>query len=111
MAMGAAIASHLVSSAIGVLSGLLFASVALFWLLYFFIVQVRLADANTTVKDTGWSFLSVRWPVEALAAYRALLHEGERRRWHNRALLHARAFQRVLLLLLIALVATRVLLP
>lgn len=89
----------------------LVASVLLFWLLYFFVVQVRLADANAKVEDTGWAFLWVRWPVQELAAYRALLREDERRRWYNRALLHMRWVQGVLFLLLALSFAATVALP
>jgi len=64
-------------------------AMVVFWALFFMVVLVRLGDADVKVKDSGLSFLIVKWPVEELAAYKKLLRPEERRRWYNWYLLNA----------------------
>ena len=51
-----------------------------FWLLYFFVVKVRIADRRLPVQeDSRLGFLLTRWPHEEMRAYLADLDPSERR--------------------------------
>lgn len=63
-----------------------------FWLLFWLVVKVRIADRALTVDDApGFSFLVSRWPHEEMRAYQRSLGDEERKRWINRFLCHANA--------------------
>ncbi|MFN7784508.1 MAG: hypothetical protein ACK5PG_17465 [Lysobacterales bacterium] len=70
------------------LIGGLLLTMALFWILFFFIVIPRLTDEKAMPKkqNEGLSFLWRRVPTAELDAYAALLSEEEKRRWYNRVL-------------------------
>lgn len=55
-----------------------------FWLLFFFVVKVRIADKGLVVDEgPKFSFLWRRWPHEEMRAYRRDLSSKKRRRWIN----------------------------
>ncbi|MBL8257249.1 hypothetical protein J2X02_003598 [Pseudoxanthomonas japonensis] len=61
-----------------------------FWLLFFFVVKVRIADKALVVDEVPrFSFLLRRWPHEEMRAYRRSLSDEEKRRWINRYLCNA----------------------
>lgn len=61
-----------------------------FLLLYAILVPRRLAKAGIKVEEGRWDFLLMRGlPLAQLQAYATLLSPEERRRPHNRYLLHA----------------------
>ncbi len=61
-----------------------------FWLLFFFVVKVRIADKALVVDEVPtFSFLSRRWPHEEMRACRRSLSGEEKRRWINRYLCNA----------------------
>lgn len=61
-----------------------------FLLLYAIFVPRRLAKAGIKVEEGRWDFLVMRGlPLAQLQAYATLLTPDERRRPHNRYLLHA----------------------
>lgn len=62
----------------------------IFWLLFFFVVKVRIADKALVVDESPrFSFLWTKWPHEEMRAYRRSLSSEERRRWINRYLCNA----------------------
>lgn len=72
------------------LSGVFFIIGIAFWLLFFLLVQVRIADKALPVEETpGLGFLWKKWPHEEMKAYRQDLSEEERLRPVNRFLLNA----------------------
>ena len=61
-----------------------------FWLLFFFVVKVRIADKALVVDESPrFSFLWTKWPHEEMRAYRRSLSSEERVRWINRYLCNA----------------------
>lgn len=61
-----------------------------FWLLFFVVVKVRIADKALVVDDAPWfSFLWTKWPHEEMRAYRRSLSDEEKKRWVNRYLCNA----------------------
>lgn len=61
-----------------------------FLLLYAIFVPRRLAKAGVKIEEGRWDFLALRGlPLAQLQAYATLLNAEERRRLHNRYLLHA----------------------
>ena len=72
------------------LVGLGFLIQAVFWLLFFFVVKVRIADRALVVDEASrFSFLVRRWPHEEMRAYRRSLSSEERQQWLNRFLCNA----------------------
>ena len=62
----------------------------IFWLLFFFVVKVRIADKALVVDEAPrFTFLWRRWPHEEMRAYRRSLSSEERKRWINRFLCNA----------------------
>ena len=91
--------------------GLAMVVILAFWLLFFFVVQVRIADRKLSVQETSrFGFLVTRWPHEEMQAYLASLEPDEDRRPINIFLRHANLLVRTLmgvyLFLLIALMVT-----
>lgn len=61
-----------------------------FWLLFFFVVKVRIADKALVVDESPrFSFLWTKWPHEEMRAYRRSLRDEEKKRWINRYLCNA----------------------
>ena len=61
-----------------------------FWLLFFFVVKVRIADRALVVDEAPrFSFLGMQWPHEEMRAYRRSLSGEEKMRWINRYLCNA----------------------
>jgi hypothetical protein len=61
-----------------------------FWLLFFFVVKVRIADKALVVDEAPrFSFLWTKWPHEEMRAYRRSLSDEEKKRWINRYLCNA----------------------
>lgn len=62
-----------------------------FWLLFWLVVNVRLADNGIQVEEVEdrWDFLIYPWPYAELRAYEKLLTAAERNRWFNWYLLNA----------------------
>ena len=72
------------------LVGLGFLIQAVFWLLFFFVVKVRIVDRALVVDEASrFSFLVRRWPHEEMRAYRRSLSSEERQQWLNRFLCNA----------------------
>lgn len=63
-----------------------------FWILFWCVVNVRIADRALTVDEAPkFSFLARRWPHEEMRAYQRSLSDEERKHWINRFLCHAHA--------------------
>ena len=72
------------------LFGVGFMMQVVFWLLFFFVVKVRIVDKALVVDEAPrFSFLVRRWPHEEMRAYRRSLSIEERKRWLNRFLCNA----------------------
>ena len=58
-----------------------------FWLLFFFVVKVRIADKGLKVVETSaFGFLITKFPYDEMRAYLASLDSDERRRPINKFL-------------------------
>ncbi|GAB1406148.1 hypothetical protein MASR1M8_00670 [Thermomonas brevis] len=78
-----------------------------FWLLFFVVVKVRIADRDLTIVETSdFGFLLTRWPHDEMRAYLASLAAEEKRRLVNRFLRRANAifntFMAIFIILVIA---------
>lgn len=78
-----------------------------FWLLFFFVVKVRIADKGLKVVETSnFGFLIARWPHDEMRAYLTSLDKDERRRPMNKFLRSANAIFGALMTTFILLVIT-----
>ena len=74
-----------------IIFGLAMIVILIFWLLFFFVVKVRIADKNLVVHETSrFGFLFTQWPHDEMRAYLASLDPDENRRLINRFLRHAK---------------------
>jgi hypothetical protein len=72
------------------LLGVYFVSQIVFWLLFFFVVQVRIADKGLVVgKAPRFEFFGMPWPSEEMRTYRRDLTDEERKYLLNRFLCNA----------------------
>jgi len=76
-----------------------------FWLLFFLVVKVRIADRGLEVRETSrFGFLLASWPHDEMRTYLADLEPEESRRPVNNFLRHARSVLRVLSVTYLALI-------
>ena len=69
------------TSLLSILVGLMFVTAISFWLLFFLVVKVRIADRGLVVDEAPrFSFLWEKWPYEEMKTYRLDLSQDERRR-------------------------------
>jgi len=75
------------SSLLSLLFGAIMVVLVAFWMLFLFVVKVRIADKGIRVeKGTRFGFLVTRWPHEEMRAYLASLGSQEKRNPINRFL-------------------------
>lgn len=85
------------NSLLALLSGALVIVVIAYWLLFFLVVKVRIADKGLEVEaEPGFKFLWERWPYAEMRAYRRDLGPDEARRPLNGFLLNALTILRIL---------------
>ena len=91
------------TSLLSIFVGLMFVTAISFWLLFFLVVKVRIADRGLVVDEAPrFSFLWEKWPYEEMKTYRLDLSQDERRRPVNRFLLNAQTTLRILFVVYLA---------
>jgi hypothetical protein len=65
-----------------------YANMALFALLYMFVILPRLGDLQVKIEYSIFDVITAQYLGKQFTAYRRTLSPDDHRRWHNRYMLH-----------------------
>lgn len=95
----------MLSFAIDALQFIFYANMALFGIMYVLVILPRLGDREIRVDHSATDVITGRYLGKQFNAYLGTLSPDDRRRWHNRYMLHFAVPAQILVLVLIGLLS------